>query len=192
MAHRSPDYCPACGTALSHPDPPTVHHCADCDEFVFHNPVPNCRVAVVDNDRLLFARIDDAHRVEASPDDPDREWMLPGGHPEVDEQPEEGAARELREETGLRVDPTDLSLFDAVTRQVVEGSHGLILLYAVDSEATTGDPTGASDVAAAEYLAAGDFGGRERYRTLYDEPERYRDPSGLVDRARAAVAQDRV
>lgn len=189
MPYGPPEYCPYCGSPLSHPDPPTVHRCPDCEDFVFHNPDPNCRVAVVDGDRVLFARIDDAHRVEPTPDDPEREWMLPGGHLEADEAPATAAVRELREETGLRVDPDDLALFDAVSRQVVEGSRAVVLLYAVPRAATRGDLEAASDAAGVAFLSADDFGGRESYRSLYDEPARYREPSGLIDRARAALSR---
>ena len=45
-----------------------------------------------------------------APIDPDT-WGMPGGHLEPGEQPETGAYRELREETGLRLSPGTLTLF---------------------------------------------------------------------------------
>jgi NADH pyrophosphatase NudC (nudix superfamily) len=63
MAHRPPDHCPACGTALNPADPPTVHRCPACEAYPSHHPVPNCRLVVVDGDRALLAEILDAHRV---------------------------------------------------------------------------------------------------------------------------------
>ena len=42
--------------------------------------------------------------------DPER-WGPPGGHLEPGEDPASGAARELLEETGVRLEPDDLSLW---------------------------------------------------------------------------------
>jgi len=50
---------------------------------------------VVDGDRGLFVREDDT-------------WLLPGGRLEDGETPEAGARREVREETGIDVEITDL------------------------------------------------------------------------------------
>ena len=49
-------------------------------------------------------------RDEHAPIDPDR-WGLSGGHLEPGESPEEGAYREVEEETGVRLAPGTLSLF---------------------------------------------------------------------------------
>jgi 8-oxo-dGTP pyrophosphatase MutT (NUDIX family) len=50
----------------------------------------------------------------------ERWWFTPGGGLQPSETPAEGAARELREETGLRVDPADLG--EPVFHEVTEFS----------------------------------------------------------------------
>ncbi|WP_238392140.1 NUDIX domain-containing protein, partial [Halorussus amylolyticus] len=40
------------------------------------------------------------------------DWAVPGGHLELDESPAAAAVRELREETGVRVAPEDVTLLD--------------------------------------------------------------------------------
>jgi ADP-ribose pyrophosphatase YjhB (NUDIX family) len=93
----------------------------------------------------------------------------------VSEQPAEAAARGLHEETNLTADPADLVLFDAVSRQVVDGNHALVYCFAVD-RTDTEEPiradTDAEDARffAPETLATAD----ERFRDLAVEPERYR------------------
>jgi len=52
-------------------------------------------------------------RDEHAPIDPDR-WGLAGGHLEPGEDPEAGAYRELEEETGVRLPPGTLELFETV------------------------------------------------------------------------------
>jgi 8-oxo-dGTP pyrophosphatase MutT (NUDIX family) len=50
-----------------------------------------------------------------------RWWFTPGGGLQPGETPAEGAARELLEETGLRVDPADLG--EPIWHQVTEFSY---------------------------------------------------------------------
>lgn len=54
-------------------------------------------------------------------------WYFPGGQLEHGETPEEGAAREIMEETGL--DVTDLQLFRAWTYRPAESAHALGITY---------------------------------------------------------------
>jgi 8-oxo-dGTP pyrophosphatase MutT (NUDIX family) len=82
-------------------------------------PQPIARLAA----RVLL--IDEAERVllfhGIDPADPsDEYWITPGGGLEPGESPAQGAVRELFEETGLRVDRTELG--EPVYRNVVEFS----------------------------------------------------------------------
>ncbi|MFD5437808.1 NUDIX domain-containing protein [Kitasatospora sp. NPDC127067] len=77
-------------------------------------------VAVIahDRDRGLVATVHySAHGWSTTP-----AWTIPGGKVEVDERLDEAAARELREETGLLVEPEDLRLVH--TAQVRAGWDG--------------------------------------------------------------------
>lgn len=74
------------------------------------------RVLLVDSaDRTLLLRGGDPARPGL------RWWFTPGGGLDDGETPAEGAARELFEETGLRVDPADLG--EPVWRQVTRFSY---------------------------------------------------------------------
>ena len=70
--------------------------------------------------------------------DPER-WGFPGGHLEPDEPFVVGAARELAEETGLVVDPSELVLVDEVRvdHRDVYGTHDRMRLFAAPT--TVGD-----------------------------------------------------
>jgi 8-oxo-dGTP diphosphatase len=183
MVNYPPDHCPACGAELTAVDPPTVHRCESCAEYVFHNPVPQARVAVVDEDRVLLAEI--------PPAEADGLWSIPGGAIEAGEDPPEAAARELEEETGLRVDPVALVFFDARTYEKGEGLHKVALLYAVAREETDGSlaPDGAEHTAvrfwAAKAFDATGLGLGE----FYGLPGRYRDVDWWVRAARTALEE---
>lgn len=71
-------------------------------------------------------------------------WYLPAGYVEADENPEDAVSREVREETGLIVLPSQLIglyFFDDDPR-----GHGLLLVYrcqVVGGQVTTSDETDA-------------------------------------------------
>jgi ADP-ribose pyrophosphatase YjhB (NUDIX family) len=88
--------CPRCGSALER-EPGSVR-CPSCGFVAYANPAPTaCALVVDETGRLLLARR--AH-------EPFRGlWDTPGGFVEEGEHPLDALRRELREETGLAVEP---------------------------------------------------------------------------------------
>lgn len=140
-----PDYCPTCGTALTERvvEGRTRRFCPSCDRPVYRNPKPAAGVLVVRTDAVLLVKRTNPPAVG--------HWSVPAGFLEVDEPPRQGAARELREETGLRVDPDTLTL--ATTRFVEsEDRHNvLVIVYTVPEAAIEGTPSAGSDAAAVRF-----------------------------------------
>ena len=73
-------------------------------------------------------------------------WYLPGGQLEFGEAPEEGARREIREETQLEVQ--DMRLFRAWHYRPVEGEHAVGITY------TCSVPAGTEPEINEEHIAA--------------------------------------
>jgi ADP-ribose pyrophosphatase YjhB (NUDIX family) len=133
-------YCPACGTELDSRavDGRERRWCPACERVIWHNPVPTTGVAVVGERGVLVAR-----RVI----DPGRgDWYVPGGHLEAEEPPAVAAARELAEETGVRVDAEALTLLDTFFADVGDGKHVVSIGYVVREAATTGDAEAGDEV----------------------------------------------
>lgn len=62
----------------------------------------------------------------------DNKWGLPGGHVQLGEQIDVGAARELKEEVGIIVEPSDLVLSYVMQRnKATEGIEDRLDLYFV-------------------------------------------------------------
>jgi len=137
-------YCPRCGAATG----TTVvedrerTYCPDCDRVLWRNAVPVMNVRVADGDRVLL--------VERGIDPYEGRWCLPGGHAEFDEQPHNAAARELHEETNLRVAPDALAVGDAAL-ETFDDHTRVAITYAVDRAATAGVPSAGTDAVDAAF-----------------------------------------
>lgn len=95
-------FCSNCGAALAAPLDGTTR-CAACGALALPGPKVLVACFVFQGDRLLWMRR--AH-------DPQRGfWAVPAGFMELGETLEEAAARELREETGLVLAPSELRLY---------------------------------------------------------------------------------
>jgi 8-oxo-dGTP pyrophosphatase MutT (NUDIX family) len=71
--------------------------------------------------------------------DPEK-WGPPGGHLEPGEAPAEGAARELLEETGVHLDPGDLTLWRAIeVFHEAYGSDDRMYVFAASVDLTDDD-----------------------------------------------------
>ncbi len=89
-------YCPADGTRLGEPRPSGGTTCPLCGRSWYRNSAPSVGAAIVRDGRALVtvrAREPEKGRVD-----------VPGGFLGVGEHPENGLAREVREELGLDVD----------------------------------------------------------------------------------------
>ena len=92
-------------------------------------------VILVDRGGRLLLQERDEHPVI----DPEK-WGPPGGHLEPGEDPAVGAARELEEETGVRLDPAELQLWRAIdVFHEGYGSQDVMYVYAASADLTDAD-----------------------------------------------------
>lgn len=147
MVNFPPDFCPYCGTELEVIKTPTIYRCVACDEYVFHNAVLGGGVVVVDNESVLL--IEDFRGPGT--------WKIPEGVPEIPESPREGVARELEEEAGLSVDPTDLVYLYDVGKWVREDMFRMHIYFAVSRSETRGVVEAGSDATDARFWTPAEF-----------------------------------
>ena len=132
-------FCPRCGGTLEPCDGSGGHRlcCTLCDNVVFENPSPIVVATVVDDNHALFVR-----RARA----PDKgAWSMPGGYLELGETLQEGAARELHEETHVDVDPGDLAFVGTEYVELGDNRAVVDLIFAVPREKTSGEPVAGDD-----------------------------------------------
>ncbi len=96
-------FCPRCATVLTTQMEAGRQRqaCPACGYIVYRNPVPVALVLVEREGKLLLLLRRHAPLANY--------WAPPAGYVEIDESLEEGAAREVREETGLQVSVNQLS-----------------------------------------------------------------------------------
>lgn len=144
------DYCPLCGTAVDHReiDGRQRAYCPACERVLWRIAVPAVVVAVVDGDRVCCIRrgVNPAKGA----------WSLPAGHVEYDEELPVGAARELEEETGLRIDPEELTVVGTGFATGSERNH-VGVHFAVERSETTGTLQAGDDAADAAFLTPEEY-----------------------------------
>jgi ADP-ribose pyrophosphatase YjhB (NUDIX family) len=90
-------FCPRCAGELTRTASSAV--CGRCGGEFWANGVPGSQALVVRDARVLLGR---------RRDDPAAGlWDLPGGFVEEEEHPEDALRREVREETGLEIEPDE-------------------------------------------------------------------------------------
>ncbi|MDP3964282.1 MAG: NUDIX hydrolase [bacterium] len=94
------DYCPKCGGKYTLDEGENKLQCRKCSFVLYRNSKPTASVLILDKGRLLLGR----RRIEPSKG----KWDVIEGFLNNGEHPVDGAIREVREETGLEVDPYEL------------------------------------------------------------------------------------
>ncbi|QGA80411.1 NUDIX hydrolase [Candidatus Nanohalobium constans] len=132
MPEFSPDYCPDCGNRLDSKfiDGRERLFCEECDDVVWLNPDVAAGFIVRKEDKVLLQK----RKIEPH----SGKWSIPAGYLELDEKPLEGAKRELREETGLKV-TGNTQFVDHVSLKHPDGRRVVVAVYLVGFEGVEGE-----------------------------------------------------
>jgi 8-oxo-dGTP pyrophosphatase MutT (NUDIX family) len=123
------------GHNLVHGLPRVIGHPAYVERFGRRAPHAFAGAILVDGAGRVLLQERDGQ----APLDPDK-WGLSGGHLEPGEDPETGAYRELEEETGVRLEPGSLELYDVLeVFHPTYGSVDRVHVYAGRVDLTDGD-----------------------------------------------------
>lgn len=145
---RKKTNCPFCGGPLKDKfvEGAMRLFCDQCREPVYENPVPaTCTVVVRKNGDLLL--------VKRSVEPKKGYWCLPGGFIELGESPEQGALRELKEETGLT---GKISMLLGVTSNNNAQYHTVLMVGYLVKE-FEGEPIAGDDALEVAYFKPGDL-----------------------------------
>ncbi len=142
-------FCPLCATELGHERERV--ECPGCGFVSYSNSEPTaCALVVDDDDRLLLVRR--AHDPHGGT------WDLPGGFLEEAEHPLDALRRELREETGLEVEPVDF--VGARLDRYGDGADAATTLNLYwTARVTGGEPEAGDDAAELRWFARDDLPG---------------------------------
>ncbi len=102
------EYCRKCGSELEerNSEGRTRKYCPECEEFRYKSPKPSAGVVLVEEEEALIIR----RGIEPNKGS----WSIPAGFVEHDEPPVEAAIRELQEETGIRIERSDVQLENVI------------------------------------------------------------------------------
>jgi len=144
-------YCPRCGVRL--PDPGEaaerllVQTCPACRTDHWRNAKPCAGALVIKDGRVLLGR----RAIEPARG----QWDIPGGFLQPWEHPQDGAVREVLEETGLHVQPS--AICTIVVDTYADESYTLNVYYLV--EVVAGEEQAADDLAELGWFAPDELPG---------------------------------
>jgi ADP-ribose pyrophosphatase YjhB (NUDIX family) len=142
-------HCPRCTSDLR--SEPGAVRCDTCGLVVYAKPAPAiCGLVVDDGGRVLLGRR--AHEPAAG------RWDLLGGFMTEDEQPRDTLKRELREETGLDVEPEEF-VGVVADRYGDEGNATLNLCWT--ARIVSGDAAPSDDVSELRWFEPDELPGEE-------------------------------
>lgn len=122
---RKDTCCSFCGQRYL-PEQPWPRTCAGCGATSYQNPLPVAVLLLpVDGGLLAIRRGIEPRRGELA---------LPGGYIGLGESWQEAGARELREETGIRIDPAGVETFD-----VLSAPDGTVLVFGLAAPVRAAD-----------------------------------------------------
>ena len=137
-------FCPECGARLEGQlvDGRTRAGCRQCGFVDYENAKPCVGVLVVDGGKVLL--------VERAVEPFKGYWDIPGGFLDCDEHPAEAVRREMKEETGLEVEPREVLDF-WIDTYGDEGYRTLNICYV--ARVTGGHAEPGSDAVKMEWFA---------------------------------------
>jgi len=141
------NHCPRCSAPLERVG--RAARCPECGYVAYASPEPTaCALVVDDEGRVLLARR--KFEPEAG------KWDVPGGFLEEDEEPLDGLRRELREETGLEIEPLELAGIWADRYGGSDDATATLNLYWT-TRIVSGEPTPADDVSELRWFSLDDL-----------------------------------
>jgi ADP-ribose pyrophosphatase YjhB (NUDIX family) len=126
MKLKKHSHCSYCGAAFP-ADAPFPRTCSPCGNTTWVNPIPVAVCLLPVDGGLLVIRRAIPPKVG--------ELALPGGYVDLSETWQQAAARELEEETGVRVDPDEIRHFRTHSSKL---GDGVLLIFGVARERTWG------------------------------------------------------
>ncbi len=141
--------CPRCGAELDRSHVPARVECASCGFVAYANPKPAANAFVVDDaGRVLLARRAREPSLGL--------WDLPGGFVEEGEHPLATLRRELREETGLAIEPETFAGIWMDTYGSGDDAESTLCLYWT-ARAVAGEPEPGDDVSELAWFGPGEL-----------------------------------
>jgi ADP-ribose pyrophosphatase YjhB (NUDIX family) len=142
------NYCPRCGHPLTERmafDKKVRPTCDNCNFVYFRDPKVAVAVFVTQGNKVLL--------VKRGMEPGRGKWALPAGFVDYGEDPREAAVREMEEETGLRVELTEL--MDVLPGDTPGQGATIVIVYA--ARALDGALNAADDVDEVAFFGAGEL-----------------------------------